>query len=261
MNRAAYALAWIGASGRRAARGLGAVVLVLGRTAYRLPSVDGRELLRGLAHFGYGTLPLALLVATITGATVVVQTGVYAERFGARAFMGWASGYAVLWEFGPLILGLMMAARVGARNAAELATLRVGGQLEGLEGISLDPFALLVAPRVVAMTISSALLASVMFVVAIALEAVSALVLLSLPVRVFTGSFAERITTGDLTAGVVKTTAFGLAIALVSTAVGLSARGGARAVGRAAAAAVVYGAGAIFALDFALTDLITRVMG
>jgi phospholipid/cholesterol/gamma-HCH transport system permease protein len=65
---------------------------------------------------------------------VVLQSALYVERFGARAFLGWASGYAVLWEFGPLLLGLVMAARLGARNAAELATMQVGGQIEGLRG-------------------------------------------------------------------------------------------------------------------------------
>jgi phospholipid/cholesterol/gamma-HCH transport system permease protein len=242
-------------------RGLGAVASVLARTVTRLPRLDRRELMRGLVHFGYGTLPLALLVAMVTGALVVVQTGTYTARFGARAYLGWAAGYAVLWEFGPLILGLMMAARVGARNAAELATLRVGGQLEGLVGISLDPYALLVAPRVVAMTISSACLAALTFLVAIALEAVSAFFLLRLPLRVFAASFAEQVTGMDLATGLIKTTVFGLAIALVSTAMGLRASGGARAVGRSAAAAVVHGAGAIFALDFALSVLMTRLGG
>jgi len=245
---------------RKVARGLGALGLILVRTAYRLPGLDRRELMRGLAHFGFDTLPLALLVAVLTGGIVVLQTGLYAERFGARGYLGWAAGYAVLWEFGPLILGLMMAARVGARNAAELATLTVGGQWEGLRGLSLDPFALLVAPRVVAMTISSACLAALTFAVAITSEAIAAFFLLKLPLRVFTQSFAERITALDLAIGVLKTTVFGLFIALVSCAVGLSARGGARAVGRAAALAVVLGAGALFALDFALTGLAARMM-
>ena len=257
----ADALAGLGATARRGAHVVGRVALVLGRTASRLPSLDRRELLRGLAHFGFDTMPLAVMVSTVIGATVVVQTGLYAEKFGARGYLGWAAGYAVLWEFGPLILGLIMAARVGARNAAELATLGVGGQLEGLEGISLDPYALLVAPRVVAMTISSACLAALTFFVAVAVEAVAAFFLLSLPLRVFTTSFAERISVADFATGVVKTTVFGLSIALVSSTVGLAARGGARAVGQAAASAVVLGAGMIFALDFALTQLLARVLG
>jgi phospholipid/cholesterol/gamma-HCH transport system permease protein len=58
--------------------------------------------------------------------------------------------------------------------------------------------------------------------------------------------------------GVVKSSAFWLAIALVSTAVGLRARGGARAVGQAAAGAVVQGCAAIFLLDFLLTTTLAK---
>jgi len=60
---------------------------------------------------------------------------------------------------------------------------------------------------------------------------------------------------------VTKTTAFGLAIAVVSTAAGLRASGGARGVGQAAAAAVVTSCAAIFALDFLLTPLLARLLG
>jgi phospholipid/cholesterol/gamma-HCH transport system permease protein len=62
----------------------------------------------------------------------------------------------------------------------------------------------------------------------------------------------------DLLAGEVKAFVFGAAIALISTAAGLAAQGGARAVGRAASAAVVYSCGAIFGLDLLLTALLTR---
>jgi phospholipid/cholesterol/gamma-HCH transport system permease protein len=166
----------------------------------------------------------------------------------------------VLWEFGPLLLGLVMAARLGARNAAELATMQVGGQLEGLRGIGLDPFAVLVAPRVVAMTASVTGLAALSFLVAVLFEAVAAFFTLALPVRAFFASFEQMLHLQDMLAGVLKSCAFGLAIALVSTSVGLRARGGARAVGQAAAGAVVMGCAAIFLLDFLLTTALTKLL-
>lgn len=255
------ALAAIGAPVVRGARTVGALTLVFGRVLYRLPSMNIRELLRESAKLGFASLPLTLGVAMLAGATVVVQTGLYVERFNARSFLGWAASYAVLWEFGPLLMGLLMAARVGARNAAELATLKVGGQLEGLRGISLDPFALLIAPRVVAILLSILSLSMLTFVAAIAFEAFAARLLLSLPFRVFLGNMADMLAPTDIVAGLCKSASFGLAIALVSTAVGIRAEGGARAVGQATAAAVVYSAGAIFFLDFALTALLTRVLG
>lgn len=239
----------------------GAIGLVLARTVLHLPKLDRRELGRSLFLFGYKSLPLAVGTGALIGSTVVLQAGVYANKFGTRQYTGWAAGYALVWEFGPLLLGLMLAARIGARNAAELALLSVNGQIEGLRGISLDPFRILVVPRVLASAISVTALSTVTFLVAIAWEGISAYFTLSLPLRVFFNSFSELLGVGDLAGGILKSLAFGTAIALVSTAVGLRATGGARGVGQAAASAVVMSCGSIFALDFLLTPVLMRVFG
>lgn len=254
-----WPLAWLGHGVMTTAQAVGALSLVTTRTVLGLPRMERRELLRGLSQFGYGTLGLALTVAALVGAIVVLQSALYVQRFGARAFLGWASGYAVLWEFGPLLLGLVMAARLGARNAAELATMQVGGQIEGLRGIGLDPFAVLVSPRVVAMELSMLALSAYTFLVAIIFEAASAQLVLGLPPRFFFANFAHMLRPVDVLAGVLKTGAFGLAISLVSTAVGLQAQGGARAVGQAAARAVVLSCAVIFLLDFLLTVGLARL--
>jgi phospholipid/cholesterol/gamma-HCH transport system permease protein len=138
--------------------------------------------------------------------------------------------------------------------------MQVGGQLEGLRGVGLDPYAVLVAPRVVAMALSVVGLAGVTFLSGVLFEAVAARWVLGLPAGVFFDSFAHMLRPGDLVGGVVKSSAFGLALALVSTAVGLRAQGGARAVGQAAASAVVLGSASIFLLDFLLTSALARVL-
>jgi phospholipid/cholesterol/gamma-HCH transport system permease protein len=225
-----------------------------------LPKVQLDELLRTTALFGFDALPLAIGVATVTGATVVLQTSLYIERFNARAFLGWASGFAIFWEFGPLLMGLMMAARVGARNASELATLSVGGQLEGLRGVSLEPFGILVVPRFLATLLSIVALSSLAFACALFFESAAALWILKLPLRTFFGNLGDMLSAADLGAGLLKVFVFGWAIALVSTASGLKAEGGARAVGQAAAQAVVRGAGAVFALDLLVTPWLLKAL-
>lgn len=239
-------------------RAVGRLCVMAGRALWLLPRMNKREFLRALVDFGYGTLPLTIGVSMVIGAMVVLQTGLYVERFGARTALGWAAGYAVLWEFGPLLLGLMMAARVGARNASELAQLSIDGQLEGLAGISLDPVPLLVAPRVWGVIVSVVFLSMPAFLLAVVCEMVAAYFTLDLPLRVFLSSFEGLLGAADLVGGFTKAVAFAVAIALVSTAVGIRARGGARGVGQASASAVVYGAASIFALDFALSSLLAR---
>ncbi len=251
----------LGAFGLGIARLTGALALVLARTALNLPRLDRRELFRSIVLFGYRSLPLALMAAMLIGSTVVLQAGVYAVKFGARLYTGWAAGYALTREFGPLLLGLVMAARIGARNAAELALLNVNGQIEGLRGISLDPFRILVAPRVVGSAVAITCLGSVTFLVAVCFEAVSSYFSLGLPLRVFFDSYQDMLRVGDLVGGLAKTLAFGLAIALVSTVAGLRAKGGAVGVGQAAASAVVLSCAAIFSLDLILTPFLTRLFG
>ena len=241
-------------------RAIGALALVATRTVIHLPRLDRSEFFRAVVHFGFRSLPLALGVAALTGAIVVLQAGAYAEKFGARQYAGWAGGYAVLWEFGPLLLGLMMAARIGARNAAELALLKVNGQIEGLRGISLDPFGLLVAPRVAATAIAVAALSTITFLFAVIWESIAAFFTMRLPLRVFYTAFSDMLWWGDFLGGGIKALVFGVAISLVSTAVGLGATGGARGVGRAAATSVVMSCFTIFALDFLITPPLARLL-
>lgn len=251
-------LADLGRSTLAVMRTVGKLALVIGRSVRALPRMSGRELIRGGANFGTDSLALTLAVAVLAGATVIIQTTIYVENFGVRAYLGWGAGYGTLWEFGPLFVGLMLAARAGARNAAELATLKVGGQLEGLRGISLDPYALLIAPRLISLTVGVSLLSALAFLVAILTQAVASSVTLHLSWGVFADNLSVYLGWQDLIAGEIKSGVFGAAIALISTAAGISAEGGARAVGRAASAAVVYSCGSIFGLDLILTSVLSR---
>jgi phospholipid/cholesterol/gamma-HCH transport system permease protein len=255
-------LAAFGRWARGFAQFVGVLSFVTGRTLLYLPTVcrHRAELIRATALFGFDALPLALGVAMITGATVVLQTSLYIERFNARAFLGWASGFAIFWEFGPLLMGLMMAARVGARNASELATLNVNGQLEGLRGVSLEPFRILVVPRFLATLLSILALSALAFACALFFESVAAFWALKLPLRIFFDNLGDMLSATDLVGGLLKVFCFGWAIALVSTASGLRAEGGARGVGQAAARAVVHGAGAVFALDLCVTPWLLRLL-
>ncbi len=242
-------------------RHTGGLALVTVRAVRALPHLDRREFVRSLVRFGFDSLPLGAVVAIFTGGILVILADLNVARYGARAVVGWAAGYTVLQEFGPLFTALVMTGRVGARNAAELASMNIGGQLEGLRGVGVDPFALLVAPRVAASTVGVGLLGLVCALIAIVSSALFGKLMLNLDVGMFFRSFEELLAWGDLVVCAVKTMAFGAIIALVSTRAGLGARGGAQAVGRAAASSVVSASAVLVAVDWVLTVLLHRVLG
>ncbi len=116
--------------------------------------LDWRELVRNLYKMGEQSVPIVALTAFFTGGLMMIQSGIFVRRFGAYGLLGWGAGYAVLREVGPILIALMFSGRVGANNTAELGTMTVTEQLDGLRALAIDPIRFLIVPRVVAMMIT-----------------------------------------------------------------------------------------------------------
>src|SRR5207248_8258164 len=116
--------------------------------------LDWRELWRNLYKMGVLSVPIVALTAFFTGGIMVIQSGIFIRRFGAYGLLGFGAGYATLREVGPILIGLMFSGRVGANNAAELGTMTVTEQLDGLRALAIEPIGFLIVPRVIAMIVS-----------------------------------------------------------------------------------------------------------
>ena len=256
--RALQAVTAVGGGFLAVARETGGIVLLFARVLRSLvpPSLDGRELLRNLHKMGNRSVPIVALTAFFTGGIMVIQSGIFVRRFAATGLVGWGTGYAVFREVGPILIGLMFSGRVGANNTAELGTMTVTEQLDGLRALAIDPIRYLIVPRVVAMMTMLFCLTVLGDLIAIAGGALFAKLLLGVDYATFYWSFADNLKPVDFAHGLYKAVAFGLAIALTSCHFGVTVRGGAVGVGRAVNAAVVAAAIAIMLLDFFLTYLL-----
>lgn len=219
------------------------------------PRLDGPETWRNLHRVGVKSFPIVVVTAVLTGAIMVIQSGMYIEQYGAYGLLGWGAGYSILREVGPIMIGLMFSGRVGANNTAELGTMRVTDQVDALRALAIDPVAYLVMPRFVAMISMMFMLVIVGDFTALLGGAVTSEVLLGVDMELFAWSVATFVYLSDFTHGLVKAVAFGFAIAVISCHFGMNARGGAVGVGRAVNASVVGSAIAIFVIDYFITYL------
>lgn len=237
---------------------LGGIARLFGRVLRALlpPRFDGRELVKNLHRMANRSLPIIALTAFFTGGIMVIQSGIFVRRFQAYGLVGWGTGYAVFREVGPILIALMFSGRVGANNTAELATMTVTEQLDGLRALAIDPIGYLLVPRVLAMVIALLALTVIGDLVAIAGGLLFAKLLLGVEWGTFYSSFAGNLHPWDFLDGIVKAGAFGTAIALTSCHFGVSVKGGAVGVGRAVNAAVVGAAIAVLLLDYFLTYLL-----
>ncbi|MEK6607696.1 MAG: ABC transporter permease [Myxococcota bacterium] len=240
------------------AREAGGLAVLFARVVRALvpPTLDARELWRNLYKMGVLSVPIVMLTAFFTGGIMVIQSGIFVRRFGAQGLLGWGTGYAVFREVGPILIALMFSGRVGANNTAELGTMAVTEQIDGLRALAIEPIRFLVVPRVVAMVVMLFALTVCGDVVAIAGGALVGKLLLGVDLPVFWSSAQGNLKPWDLWHGLIKSLAFGLAVALSSCHFGMRTTGGAVGVGRAVNAAVVTAAVCIVLGDYLLTFLL-----
>jgi phospholipid/cholesterol/gamma-HCH transport system permease protein len=250
-------IADVGASTMRLAQQVGGIVVLTGQVLRALvpPRVDGRELVKNLHKMGNRSVPIVVLTAFFAGGLMTIQTGPFVTKFNAAGLAGWGAGYAVLREIGPILIALMFSGRVGANNTAELSTMTVTEQLDGLRALAIDPVRFLVVPRVIAMVVMLVALTAIGDLVALTGAAIVGRAMLGIEWSTMYFGFVDNLKPYDFLHGIYKSIAFGAAIAVASCYFGITVRGGAVGVGRAVNSAVVASAVSIMLLDFLLTYL------
>jgi phospholipid/cholesterol/gamma-HCH transport system permease protein len=247
----------IGVGARRIAQEVGGILVMTGQVLRALvpPKIDRRELWKNLYKMGNKSVAIVVLTAFFAGGLMTLQTGPFVKKLGATSLAGWGAGYAVLREIGPILIALMFSGRVGANNTAELATMTVTEQLDGLRALAIDPVRFLIVPRVLAMLVTLVALTVIGDLVALLGASVVGRYMLQIDWSTMYYSFADNLKPYDFLHGIYKSIAFGGAIAVASCYFGVSVRGGAVGVGRAVNAAVVASAVSIMLLDFFITYL------
>lgn len=202
-----------------------------------------------MRRIGVNSLPIGLFIAAFTGVVLALQSSYTFTGAVPLYFVGTLVGKTVMLELAPVLTGLALSGRVGANIAAELGTMRVTEQVDALETLAYDPFSYLVVPRVVAATLMFPVVVAMAMAVGVVSGWLTAINLLDLSTVEFVKGLQLFYQFKDVWFGLVKSLSFGLAVSLIGCAKGLSVRGGAEGVGRAATDAVVLSAEMILVLD------------
>ena len=94
------------------------------------PPFYGREFALALLNIGWLSLPVVGLTAVFTGGALALQIYAGGARFNAEAVVPQIVAIGMVRELGPVLVGLMIAARVTSSIAAEIATMKVTEQID-----------------------------------------------------------------------------------------------------------------------------------
>jgi len=234
---------------------IGLYASTLGRAVRRMFSRPwhARMLLLQAEEVGVQSMPVVLLTALFTGMVLALQSYIVFHRFAAESMTGIVVSMSVVRELGPVLVGLMVAGRVGASFAAELGTMRVSEQIDALWTLSTDPVRYLVLPRILAVTLMMPLLVVLAdFIGIYGGYAISIYVLDQNP-AVYIENTTLYMELQDFYSGLVKAAFFGMLIGVIGCTEGFHCRGGAAGVGRATTRAVVISCMSILIFDYFLT--------
>ncbi len=207
-------------------------------------------------HVGYGSLFIVMLTSAFAGAVASFQAGYQFTGNIPVYVVGAIVSESIILELGPVMTGLLLAGRIGARYAAELGTMRVTEQVDALESLGRNPASHLLLPRVLA----GMVMLPALVVVADATGVVAGWIAAKTSIHITDSDFVygtqRFFRSFDLWYSVIKAEAFGIVVTLIPCYVGFEAKEGAEGVGRATTAAVVASCVLILLLDMVLAKLL-----
>jgi phospholipid/cholesterol/gamma-HCH transport system permease protein len=221
-------------------------------------------LVRQFERVAWGSTPLVAVAGVSVGLVTWFQTRRLLATYGLEERLPSILMVAVSVETGPILASLLVAGRLGAGIAAEIATMSLTEELDAREALGSPPLSALVAPRVLACFLAVPLLTILIdgaaFLGALAAELEGG--------RLSASSFGMRsldfLRLSDVIPATLKTGIFGLLIGLTASWTGLTAGRSAESVGRAATRGVVRSMLVVFAANVVLVpvlQIVVRVAG
>jgi phospholipid/cholesterol/gamma-HCH transport system permease protein len=226
------------------------VILNIFRTPFYL-----KELFTQILNIGYFSLPVVGLTTIFTGGALTLQIYSGGARFNAEAVVPQIVAIGMVRELGPVLVGLMIAARVTSSIAAEIATMKVTEQLDALKTLSTDPIKYLVVPRVLAGIITVPILVGIGNTIGILGGYLVATKTLGFNWTSYLQSTVDFLEMSDIISSLVKGSVFGGIATLMGCYFGVNSGRGARGVGNATKSSVETAAILILATNFLLTGV------
>ncbi|MDC1023028.1 ABC transporter permease [Alphaproteobacteria bacterium] len=214
-----------------------------------------KKILLQVVDIGYFSLPVVGLTTFFSGMVLALQTYNGFAEFNSETTVARVVLTSITRELGPVLTGLMVAGRIGAKMAAEIATMRVTEQIDALGTLGTRPMQYLIAPKIIASVICLPFLVFVGNTIGILGGYVIAIFKLEFNPDLYLLATIHNLQWIDLIQGSVKAATFGLIISMVSCYFGFNASKGAEGVGYATTASVVISSVMILTSTYIITAL------
>lgn len=214
------------------------------------------EVLKHMEFIGNQSVGIITLTSIFTGLALSFQVYLGFKLVNAVDLVGPTVALGISRELGPVLTGLIVAARAGGAMAARLGTMRVNEQMDALDVMGVNTRQYLIAPRLIAAVICMPLLTALFDFMAMFGSWILCTKLVGLDHAVFMSKIANTVEIRHINEGLLKAAFFGFIFAVICTYKGFNTEGGAKGVGEATNRGVVVSMVSIIILDYFLMNII-----
>jgi len=197
--------------------------------------------------------PLLVSTISVSYGAPGLQAANFLVLFGAIDRLGGFFVLAVIREFAPFVVAIIVAGVAGTAITADLGARKIREELDALQVLGVDPVKNIVVPRFLALLLVTGLLDVYAIIFGITGGLIASLVNQG-PLGGFWATFFTNASTTDLWGSVLKCTCYGGIVAIVCCYKGMTASGGAEGVGRAVNQAVVIALMMVAAFNYVFTQ-------
>ena len=209
-----------------------------------------REIVHHIEHIGINAIPIISLVAFLISVVLAYQSIEQLRALGAQKFTVDLITISVLREMGGLLTAIMVAGRSGSAFTAEIGVMKIREEVDALKAIGIDPFELLVVPRLIAIIIAVPLLTFIANMMGLLGGAILTQTLIDLPFDPYISRVHQVGANGHaLFVGMVKAPVFAFFIGIVGCMHGMKVGGSSESVGTETTNAVVKSIFLVLVLD------------
>ena len=238
---------------------IGSYFMLLGKVLRRPDNGKAfrRQLFFEMKVLGLESLPIACIISAFVGAAVVIQL---AASLSNPIYPTWITGYtsrkAIMLEFAPTMIGLVLAGKVGSRIASELGTMRITEQIDALDIMGVNSANYLILPKIAAFMIFSPIIVTLSVFSALAGGWLFGMISGAMSSYEYLDGLQLEFASYDMFYGITKGIVYNFIIASVSSFRGYSVSGGALEVGQASTRAVVESCIVLIVANLILTSIL-----
>lgn len=211
-------------------------------------------------QIGIKALPIIGLIAFLISIVLAYQGVAQLRPYGGEQFTVNLVALSILREMGVLLTAIMVAGRSGSAFTAEIGVMKAREEVDALQVMGLNPFDMLVTPRLIAIIIALPLLTFYANVMGLIGGFIITTALIDITLEQYMDGVHMAVSGSDLFVGLFKAPVFAFFIGVVGCMHGLRVTGSAESIGRETTIAVVKSIFLVLVLD-AFFSILFEKMG